>query len=137
MKLVADWQLDRLPAQPEYDLTFAALSAGYMGVPDTIAGTKYKRAILDIGEKLRWSPGPRVEHADDQAVGQMYMEQYFIHKDKRIMNPMKALLDQEMTIPDDPKKPLWWWCDALYGASGICKHGESYRRQFLSRLHGS
>jgi len=42
MKLVADWQLSRLPAQAQYDWTFAALYAGYMGVPDGVDGNKYK-----------------------------------------------------------------------------------------------
>ena len=42
---------------------------------------------MDISEQLQWSPGPRVEHADDQAVGQMFMEQYFLHKDKKMMEP--------------------------------------------------
>jgi unsaturated rhamnogalacturonyl hydrolase len=119
MRLVADWQLSRLPAEPQVDWTFAALYAGFMGVPDSVAGDKYKRAMMEIADKLQWSPGPRVEHADDQAVGQMYMEQYFIHKDKRMMDPMKARLDQEIATPDDPAKPLWWWCDALFMAPPV------------------
>ena len=119
MKLVADWQLGRLPAEAQVDWTFAALYAGYMGVPNAVAGDKYKQAMTEIAEKLHWSPGPRVEHADDQAVGQMYLEQYFIHKDKMMMEPMKARLDQEIAAPDDPKKPLWWWCDALFMAPPV------------------
>jgi rhamnogalacturonyl hydrolase YesR len=119
MKLVGDWQLQRLPVEAQYDWTFAALYAGYMGVPEDVAGNKYKQAMMDIAEKLQWSPGPHVEHADDQAVGQMYMEQYFLHRDKKMMNPMKARLDQEIATPDDPKKPLWWWCDALFMAPPV------------------
>jgi unsaturated rhamnogalacturonyl hydrolase len=119
MKLVADWQLNRLPAEAQYDWTFAALYAGYMGVPNDVAGDKYKQAMMDVGEKLHWAPGPRVEHADDQAVGQMYMEQYFIHKDKKMMDSMRARLDEEIATADDPKRPLWWWCDALFMAPPV------------------
>jgi rhamnogalacturonyl hydrolase YesR len=119
MKLVADWQLARLPQEAQYDWTFAALYAGFMGVPDQVAGDKYKKAMYDVAEKLSWAPGPRVEHADDQAVGQMYMEQYFIHKDKKMMEPMRARLDKEIATPDDAKKPLWWWCDALFMAPPV------------------
>src|SRR6185437_17062739 len=36
MKLVADWQLNRLPAQPQTDWTFAALYTGYIAVPQKI-----------------------------------------------------------------------------------------------------
>lgn len=119
MKIVADWQLTRLPAVPQTDWTWAALYTGFMGVPDAVAGDKYKKAMQDVGDKLNWQPGPRVEHADDQAVGQMFVEQYFIHKDARMLDPMKARLDQEIATPDDPAKPLWWWCDALFMAPPV------------------
>jgi rhamnogalacturonyl hydrolase YesR len=90
-----------------------------MGVPDAVAGDKYKKAMQDIGDKLAWEPGPRVEHADDQAVGQMYVEQYFLHKNAKMLGPMKARLDVEIATPDDPAKPLWWWCDALFMAPPV------------------
>ena len=106
---------------PQTDWTWAALYDGFMAVPDKVAGDKYKQAMLKIAEQLNWQPGPRVMHADDQAVGQMYMEQYFIHKDPKMMDPMRARLDAEMATPDptDPKKPLWWWCDALFMAPPV------------------
>ena len=119
MRIVADWQLSRMPAEPQYDWTWAALYAGFMGVPDAVAGDEYRKAMQDVADKLEWQPGPRVEHADDQAVGQMYMEQYFIHKDAKMMGPMKARLDEEIATPDDPAKPLWWWCDALFMAPPV------------------
>jgi unsaturated rhamnogalacturonyl hydrolase len=119
MKLVADWQLSRMPAEAQYDWTWAALYTGFMGVPDAVAGDKYKKAMQEVGDKLEWKPGPRVEHADDQAVGQMFMELYFLHKDAKMMEPMKARLDEEIATPDDPAKPLWWWCDALFMAPPV------------------
>ena len=119
LKIVADWQLMRQPAVPQTDWTWAALYTGFMGVPDAVAGDKYKKAMQDLGDKLNWQPGPRVEHADDQAVGQMFLEQYFIHKDAKMLDPMKARLDQEIATPDDPAKPLWWWCDALFMAPPV------------------
>lgn len=121
MKLVADWQLNRLPPQPQYDWTWAALYTGFMAVPDQIAGDKYKNAVMKIGEELNWQPGPRVMHADDQAVGQSYLELYMIHKDPKMMEPMRARLDAEIATPesDYAKKPLWWWCDALYMAPPV------------------
>ncbi len=121
MKLVADWQLSRLPAQPQVDWTWAALYAGFMAVPDKVAGDKYKQAMQHIGEQLNWQPGPRVMHADDQAVGQMYLEQYLLHKEPRMIAPMRARLDTEIATPDpaDPKRPLWWWCDALFMAPPV------------------
>ncbi|SPE23488.1 Glycosyl hydrolase family 88 [Candidatus Sulfotelmatomonas gaucii] len=121
MRLVADWQLGRMPAEPQTDWTWAALYDGFMAVPDKVAGDKYKQAMLGIAEQLKWQPGPRVMHADDQAVGQMYMEQYFLHNDPKMMEAMRARLDTEMATPDptDPKRPLWWWCDALFMAPPV------------------
>ncbi|MGA2570928.1 MAG: glycoside hydrolase family 88 protein [Terracidiphilus sp.] len=121
IKLVADWQLSRMPAEAQFDWTWAALYAGFMAVPDKAGGGKYKQAMLRVGEQLHWEPGPRVMHADDQAVGQMFAEQYFIHRDAKMLEPMRARLDAEMAAPDstDPRQPLWWWCDALFMAPPV------------------
>lgn len=121
MKLVADWQLSRLPAAPQYDWTWAALYTGLMAVPDQVAGDKYKDAVMKIGEELNWQPGPRVLVADDQAVGQSYLELYMIHKDPKMLGPMRARLDTEISTPESEygKTPLWWWCDALFMAPPV------------------
>jgi unsaturated rhamnogalacturonyl hydrolase len=121
VRLVADWQLSRMPAQTQYDWTWAALYAGFMAVPNDVNGDKYQRAMMQIGDALEWEPGPRVMHADDQAVGQMYLEQYFIRKHPRMVAAMRARLDEELAMPDptDPQKPLWWWCDALFMAPPV------------------
>ncbi|MGA7884970.1 MAG: glycoside hydrolase family 88 protein, partial [Acidobacteriaceae bacterium] len=134
MKLVADWQLGRMPAEAQVDWTWAALYTGFMAVPQKVAGDKYQKAMLGIAEQLKWQPGPRVMHADDQAVGQMYMEQYFLHKDPKMMDALRARLDAEMAAPETqyastlpahwdnashPNMPLWWWCDALFMAPPV------------------
>ena len=121
MKLVANWQLSRMPEKPQYDWTWAALYTGFMAVPNQVAGDKYKNAVMKIGEELNWQPGPRVMHADDQAVGQSYLELYMIHKDPKMMEPMRARLDAEMATPESAyaKSPLWWWCDALFMAPPV------------------
>jgi unsaturated rhamnogalacturonyl hydrolase len=121
LKLVADWQLARLPAEAQVDWTWAALYTGFLAVPDKIAGDKYQLAMMNVSERLDWQPGPRVMHADDQAIGQTYLELYTLHHDHKMIEPMMARLKQEMATPDptDPKKPLWWWCDALFMAPPV------------------
>ena len=121
LKLVADWQLSRLPSEPQVDWTWAALYTGFMAVPDQVSGDKYKDAMLKVANRLNWQPGPRVMHADDQAIGQMYLEQYMLHKDPKMLAAMRARLDTEIATPDptDPKRPLWWWCDALFMAPPV------------------
>jgi unsaturated rhamnogalacturonyl hydrolase len=121
IRLVADWQLARLPHQAQYDWTWAALYTGFLAVPDRIAGDRYQRAMMSVGEQLDWQPGPRVMHADDQAIGQTYLELYRLHPDHKMIEPLQARLNQEMAAPDptDPQRPLWWWCDALFMAPPV------------------
>jgi unsaturated rhamnogalacturonyl hydrolase len=119
MERVAGWQLGRLPAEAQYDWTFAALYAGMMAVPPEISGDKYRQAMRRIGDELAWQPGPRVLHADDQAVMQMYLEQYMLAKDDRMLAAARARMDAQVNAPDDPTKPLWWWCDALFMAPPV------------------
>ena len=121
MKLVADWQLSRMPDKAQYDWTWAALYTGFMAVPNQVAGDKYKNAVVQVGEELNWQPGPRVMHADDQAIGQSYLELYMLHKNPKMMEPMRARLDTEIETPESAydKSPLWWWCDALFMAPPV------------------
>jgi rhamnogalacturonyl hydrolase YesR len=132
MHRVADWQLKRLPAEAQYDWTFAALYAGMMAVPPEVAGDEYRQAMRRIGNELAWQPGPRVLHADDQAVSQMYLEQYLLTKDENMLAPAQARMDAEINTPEDPAKPLWWWCDALFMAPpvladlGAITHDDKY-----------
>src|SRR5260370_15399319 len=90
IKMVGDWQLHRLPTDAQYEWTFAALYAGMMAVPAEVAGDTYKQAMQRVGEQLRWQPGARVLHADDQAVGQTYLEQYMLHKDTAMLAPIQS-----------------------------------------------
>jgi rhamnogalacturonyl hydrolase YesR len=92
-----------------------------MGVPDKVSGDKYQRAMFQTASQLQWRPGPRPLHADDLAVGQMYMDQYFLHHDASMMSPLRERLDAQIATPDskDPKRPLWWWCDALFMAPPV------------------
>jgi unsaturated rhamnogalacturonyl hydrolase len=121
MKLVADWQLARLPAQAQVDWTWAALYTGFLAIPDQVDGDKYQRAMMSVSEHLDWQPGPRAIHADDQAIGQTYVELYLLHHEHNMIEPMMARLKEEMATPDptDPAKPLWWWCDALFMAPPV------------------
>jgi len=119
IKLVADWQLQRMPAEAQTDWTWAALYTGFMAVPPQVAGRKYRQAMMQLGDRLQWQPGPRVLHADDQAVGQMYLELYLLHKDAKMLAPMRERLDKEMATSDDAARQLWWWCDALFMAPPV------------------
>jgi len=121
IKLVANWQLARMPAEAQYEWTWAALYTGFLAVPDKIADGKYQQAMMNLSGRLNWQPGPRVMHADDQAIGQTYLQLYRLHQDHKMIEPMMARLNEEMAAPGptDPQRPLWWWCDALFMAPPV------------------
>jgi unsaturated rhamnogalacturonyl hydrolase len=120
---VADWQLERAEKDFNQDWTYAALYAGFMAVPDVAGGKKYREAMLRMGKRFNWQPGPRVQHADDQAIGQTYLELYERFHDAAMLDPIRARIDQVMQLPAsdfrEKDKPLWWWCDALFMAPPV------------------
>ncbi|HEV2274117.1 MAG TPA: glycoside hydrolase family 88 protein [Acidobacteriaceae bacterium] len=119
MRLVADWQLRRAEPRFNQDWTFAALYAGFMAVPAEVSGAKYQEAMLAMGKKFAWQPGPRPEHADDQAIGQTYIELYLKYRDPAMIAPIRQRMESLTRHVDDPDKLLWWWCDALFMAPPV------------------
>jgi rhamnogalacturonyl hydrolase YesR len=114
MQKVADWQLARAEPGFNQDWTFAALYTGFMAVPKAANGEKYQKAMLQMAQKFNWQPGPRVPNADDAAIGQTYLDLYFRHHDPAMLAPIREREEAVMALPDNPEKPLWWWCDALF-----------------------
>ena len=123
LRKVADWQLNR--AEPDFsqDWTYAALYAGFMAVPDAAGGKKYQAAMVRMGKKFDWQPGPRLAHADDLAIGQTYLELYQLFHDPAMLTPIRERMDAVMRSPEPAPggngKPMWWWCDALFMAPPV------------------
>jgi rhamnogalacturonyl hydrolase YesR len=116
---VADWQLERVHADFIQDWTFAALYTGFMAVPEGAGGKKYQDAMLEMSKRFQWQLGPRMQHADDHAIGQTYLDLYFVYHDPAMIAPTRERMDAVMSLPDDADKPLWWWCDALFMAPPV------------------
>ena len=87
---VADWQLAKAEPGFSQDWTFAALYTGFMAVPKAANGKKYQQAMLQMARKFNWQLGPRVAHADDEAIGQTYLDLYFRSHDRAMMMPTAA-----------------------------------------------
>jgi unsaturated rhamnogalacturonyl hydrolase len=98
MKKVADWQLANPGKHPTTDWTQGALYAGMMALGQL--DSKFVDAMVKVGEKNEWKPGPRVYHADDHAVGQMYCEVFQLRKDPKMIGPMKEMFDSILAKPD-------------------------------------
>jgi rhamnogalacturonyl hydrolase YesR len=119
MREVGDWELERSQPYFSQDWTFAALYAGFMAAAKTLPEPRYEGAMLEVGNKFDWKLGPRLIHADDQAIGQTYLELYGDHHEARMIAPTRNQFDALLKTPDDLEKPVWWWCDALFMAPPV------------------
>lgn len=119
MQKVGTWELNRTRGVFNDDWTFAALYTGFMAAGRSLHDPKYEEAMLEMGRKLQWQLGPDETHADHQAVGQTYLELYLKYRDEAMLQPTRTRFDRTMQLPDNPDKPLWWWCDALFMAPPV------------------
>jgi unsaturated rhamnogalacturonyl hydrolase len=119
MRKVGDWELHRTNIYFNQDWTFAALYAGYSAAAKTLPDAGYDEALIAMGAKFDWKLGPRLAHADDQAIGQTYLDLYEQKRDARMIAPTREQFDALMKTADDPAKPVWWWCDALFMAPPV------------------
>jgi len=119
MRKVADWQTARLVDKPSQDWTFATLYVGLLSASDTLRDDKYRDFVVKVAEHYNWTLGPRKTHADDQAIGQSYLWLYKQKPDAVRIQALKSQFDEIMQAPDDPAKPVWSWCDALFMAPPV------------------
>ena len=120
MKKVADWQLR--VAEPHFDQqwTFAALYDGLLAASTTTGDPRYRLAVLHMAQHFDWKLlDSRFPHADDQALGQVYLDLYRADHNPVRWADTRATMDRLVARPDDPDKLLWWWCDALFMAPPV------------------
>jgi hypothetical protein len=134
MRKVADWQSTRIGDSPSQDWTFATLYVGMLSAPDTLGDARYRDSVLHVADYYHWTLGPRKTHADDQAIGQAYLWLFRQDQDPSRIQPLRAQFDEIMGVPDDPAKPVWWWCDALFMAPPVWS-GRSYARPKISYIY--
>lgn len=122
MERVADWQIANKSRHKPTDWTMGAYYAGVMALAEVSASAKYRDAMIKMGEANQWKPGPRMYHADDQAVGQTYVELCFLTRDTNMIAPLRANFDKILAAPKtDSLKfagegDVWSWCDSLFMA---------------------
>jgi unsaturated rhamnogalacturonyl hydrolase len=110
------WQL----AHPRHNVTDWTNGAFYSGVFAAYQAT-HSQLILDsllaMGERTKWQPDRRYDHADDIAICQTYLNLYRLKKDRRMLAPTLAVVEKFRTEPgpEVAKNGIaWWWCDALF-----------------------
>jgi unsaturated rhamnogalacturonyl hydrolase len=115
MKKVADWQLTAAEAHFNKYWTFAALYDGLLAASKTTGDPRYRDAVQHFAERSDWTLlDARFPHADDQALGQAYLDLYRADRQPIRLADTKAIMERLVVRPDDPDKLLWWWCDALF-----------------------
>ena len=116
MLSVAKWQLAN-PKHELYDWTNGAFYAGVFAAYRTTNSSELLNAMMQMGEKNGWKPGPRFDHADDIVINQTYLDLYRIKKDKKMLQPTIDVIERlKKETGNEVKKHgiTWWWCDALF-----------------------
>ncbi len=114
----AQWQLAN-PKHELYDWTNGAFYAGISAAYRTTGNKEYLDAMIKMGEANQWKPGPRLQHADDHAICQTYIDVYRLKKDQKMITPFIEQMDKFLATPYQTKGIqviTWWWCDALFMA---------------------
>lgn len=118
MRKVGDWQMAQSQEYFDRIWTWSVLYSGFMAASDSLGDAKYRDAMEAMGKKFDWQLRSHLPDADDQSVGQTYLELYLMKKDAAMIAPTRAELDALLPEPHVSKKAdkpmIWWWCDALF-----------------------
>ncbi len=122
MEKAANWQLAHPASDAKDGWIQSAFYAGAMALGRESLSDKYFQAMLDMAAKNNWKQGSRQYHADDQAVGQTYLELYEIYQKPEMIVAVRARFDSVMASPKDDDlnfskagaSDKWSWCDALF-----------------------
>ena len=131
----ADAQLALLGSKVNGDWTAATFYIGLARLSHTSTDPKYAKACFDIAERNEWKihgRGKRRFMADDQAIGQLYIDLAETSHNLELLKPLiaeeTALLghlehyDPVLQDPNFHNRPetekmeiiAWWWCDSLF-----------------------
>jgi unsaturated rhamnogalacturonyl hydrolase len=129
LKQVADWQLAHMASDTDNSVENGWVAATfYIGLARWSAQSNdptYFRAVRKFGQRNNWRLGPRLYHADDHAVGQVYVVAFDRYGDTRVVASMQDEFNRILgSKPDVPLafdetalcQKRWCWCDALFMA---------------------
>jgi rhamnogalacturonyl hydrolase YesR len=129
MQRVADWQLanpSTATNRPATGWIQAAGDAGFMALAGISGDTKYRDAMLALGETNDWKLSRRTYDADDYCIGQSWAELYQLYRAPKMIAPLRERFDYILANPskttsleygkkEDPKtRELWAWADSLF-----------------------
>ena len=117
MKSVAQYQLAHLDSDDGSPRGWQQCTffTGMMAAYEATNAPAYLQAVLRWGSSNRWNLGPRKRHADDQCVGQVYLDLYRRFGDKKFLQATRSTFDHVLANPRSGREE-WHWCDALFMA---------------------
>lgn len=141
MRKVADWQLAR--SQPYFDRiwTWSVLYSGFMAASSALHDARYSDAMAAMSEKFQWQLRSEHPNADDQSVGQTYLELYLQKPETGKKAGTQSALDGLLAgaaapVPKNQAQIPWWWCDALFMAPPVWSrmYAATHDTKYLSYL---
>ncbi|MFI3249053.1 MAG: glycoside hydrolase family 88 protein [Rikenellaceae bacterium] len=136
---VADWQITHFENQQLYrapwngrtvqdnkiyhDLQWqnAAFYIGLHQFSTITPDPKYRNWLIQMGQSHGFKLHEREFHADDHAVGQLYLSLYEHYKESDFIEPLKDQFDN-MIENEEANNWHWWWCDALFMSPPVWAH---------------
>jgi len=117
VRKVADWELKRVQSQPPSRAwDFGTLDIGLMAASRTLHEPRYSQYVASVGDHFGWKLERTVYPANDFAIAQAFLDVYrSTHKEEQLA-PLRTQYDDAVALLNDPEKPAWWWCDALFMA---------------------
>ena len=141
MHKVANWELER--TQPSFGRTWTwgVLYTGFMAASEATQDTRYRDAMFAMAEKFHWELSADPPDANEQAVGQTYLELYLGKHLPEEIRPTRAALDdlvagKAVEIPKEQAPIPWWLCDWLFMAPPVWTrmYAATHERKYLEYL---
>ena len=153
MKKVTDWQMNHLVFESgggygnmgrvkDNGWIRGTLYLGVMATYQTPGDRKYLDHCYQFAERNNWQLGPNIRHADDQTVGQVYLELYKLQQNDKYIQSLQQNLDSMYYFPQRgpthgwDKNKNWSWSDALFMAppSIACLYNITKDKKYLELL---
>jgi rhamnogalacturonyl hydrolase YesR len=128
MQRVADYQLAHPVKERPTGWICGVGDIGMMALAGISGDPKYREAMLAKGNANNWQLPEyqgRKYHADDQCIGQVWTELYFLYRENEMIEPLRAKMDYILANPPADQsletmpgktQQTWSWCDALFMA---------------------
>ncbi len=139
MEKAAEWQLANPFRCHRLEWQCAPFYMGLSDLSEVSGDRRFIDAAKAIGETNEWRLWKRPYHADDHAVGQVYLKLYQLDQDPSVLSKLQERFDWILAHPAEqtywaeitpPRRMKWegwrsfyqerWsWCDALYMAPPV------------------